>query len=79
MTKPTTSMDLREQELRYFESREQENLEYIENQRVEREELPHSTKSERTPWEEVVAVLNAHYHEPDIEAARVLYGFSGRS
>src|SRR5688572_11975447 len=27
----------------------------------------------RNPWDAVVAVLNAHYYEPDIEAARVLY------
>jgi hypothetical protein len=26
-----------------------------------------------TQWNEVVRVLNTHYHEPDVEAARVLY------
>jgi hypothetical protein len=30
-------------------------------------------KAGSKPWDEVVRVLNTHYHEPDIQAARALY------
>lgn len=33
----------------------------------------HLRRSPKTQWDQVVNVLNAHYYEPDIEAARVLY------
>lgn len=34
------------------------------------EEAEHET---RTPWDQVVDVLHTHFHDPDVEAARVLY------
>ena len=37
------------------------------------EPLSQHAQPEPSPWDALQAVLHAHYHEPDLEAARVLY------
>lgn len=70
MTKQTTSMN---SDVDAAWEREMREMERLQEQSSEGAELARPTKSEQTPWEEVVKVLNIHYHRSDIQAVRALY------